>query len=66
MCILIHNAAKMDHALPPYFIIAAVCTNMEHREFIGGGEKTKLTTNCLIWWGWVRVGGGSDKGDYNK
>ena len=41
MCILIHTVAKLDHALTPYFIIAAVWNDMEHRECIGGGEKTK-------------------------
>ena len=49
----------MDHALTPYFIIAAVWNGMEHRECIGGGEKTKQKN--LIGCGWVRVGS-SDKG----
>ena len=31
----------MDHALTPYVIIAAVWNGIEHRECIGGGEKTK-------------------------
>ena len=57
--ILIHTAAKMDHALTSYFIIAAVWNGMEHRECIGGGEKTKQ--NYLIGRGRVRVGS-SDKG----
>ena len=63
MCILIHTVAKMDHALSPYFIIAAVWNGMEHRECIGGGEKTKK--KYLIGWGWVRMGS-SYNGGYNK
>ena len=59
VCILINTVAKMDHALTSYFIIAAVWNGMEHRECIGGGEKT--TQNYLIGRGWVRVGS-SDKG----
>ena len=59
VCILIHTVAKMDHALTSYFIIAAVLNGMEHRECIGGGEKTKQ--NYLIGRGRVRVGS-SDKG----
>ena len=47
----------MNHALTPYFIIAAVWTSMEHRECIDGGEKTKQQ---LSYWvglgkGWVAV-----------
>ena len=38
----------MDHALSPYFIIAAVWNGMEHRECIGGGEKTTKTTKSLL------------------
>ena len=51
MCILIHTVAKMDHALTSYFIIAAVWNGTEHRECIGGGEKTKQKTIKLLGWG---------------
>ena len=53
----------MDHASTPYFIVAAVWNSMEHRECIGGGEKTKQQLSN--WWGWVRAGN-SDKRGYNK
>ena len=54
MCILIHVVAKMDNAMTPYFIIAAVWTDMEHRECIGGGEKTKQQLSN--WLGLGKVG----------
>ena len=60
MCILIHIVAKMDHALTPYFIIAAVWTGMEHRKCIGGGEKTKQKLSNLL--ELVKVGGAVIKG----
>ena len=63
LCTLIHTVAKMDHTFTSYFIIAAVWTGMEHRECIGGGEKTKQKLSN--WVGWERVGS-SDKGGYNK
>ena len=59
MCILIHTVAKMDHALTPYFIIAAVWNGIDHREYIGGGEKTKQQLSNWVGSG---KGGGSDKG----
>ena len=43
----------MDHALSPYFIIAAVWNGMEHREYIGGGDKTKQKLS-----NWVGLGKG--------
>ena len=47
----------MDHALTSYFIIAAVWNGMEHRECIGGGEKTKQQLSN--WLGLVKGGGGA-------
>ena len=48
MCILIHTVGKMNHALTSYFIIAAVWNGMEHRECIGGGEKTKQKLSNMV------------------
>ena len=48
VCILIHTIVKMDYALTPYFIIAAVWNGMEHRECIGGDEKTKHKLSNLV------------------
>ena len=56
MCILIHTVAKMDHALSPYFIIAAVWNDMEHRECIGGSEKTKQKIS-----NWLGLGKGGEQ-----
>ena len=56
MCILIHTVAKSDHALTPYFIIAAIWDGMEHRECIGGGEKTKQQPS-----NWVGSGKGGEQ-----
>ena len=56
VCILIHTVAKMDHALAPYFIIAAVWKGMEQRECIGGGEKTKQKLS-----NWVGLGKGGEQ-----
>ena len=56
MCILINTVAKMDHALSPYFIIAAVWNGMEHRECIGGGEKTKQKIS-----NWLGLGKGGEQ-----
>ena len=50
----------MDHALTSYFIIAAVWNGMEHRECIGGGEKTKQQLSN--WLGLVKGGGAVIRG----
>ena len=56
MCILIHTVAKIDQALTSYFIIAAVWNGMEHRECIGGGEKTKQKLSY-----WMGLGKGGEQ-----
>ena len=46
----------MVHALTSYFIIAAVWIGMEHRECIGGGEKTEQKLS-----NWLGLGRGGEQ-----